>query len=279
MIEYKKKRFPKTRVATIDICTIGLEKHHIPAFIEIDVTESRKKIREKKREGKRISFTSWLIKVIGDTIKDHETVAAFLNGKGELIVFHDINVSMIVEKSLNGQKIPIPLVIEKVQERSVESICKQIADARSHNLEESEIVLQSSSAGVSAQDVVNPNIKRVNSWAERAYYYLPGFIRRYFWRYLLRHPKIAFSKMGNVSVTSLGMVGSANGWFVPVSVHPVCFGVGKVTKKPMVVEDRVEIREILNMTVLMDHDVIDGAPMARFIGDLTSRVCDCYGLT
>lgn len=258
MTEYKIKRFPKTRVATFDICDIGSKKHHIPALLEIDVTDTRKKVREIKRGGKRVSFTACLIKVIGDTIKDHENVAAYLNGRRELIVFDDVNVSMIVEKSLNGQKVPIPLVVEKAQQRSVESIFEQIEDARNHIFSEDEIVLQSRSV-----------------WPQRLYYTLPGFIRRAFWRYLLAHPRLAYRKMGNVSVTSVGMMGNANGWFVPVSIHPVSFGIGKVTKKAVVINDKIEIREILNMTVLMDHDVVDGAPMARFISDLSSRIERC----
>ena len=263
MKEYKVIRFPKTRVATFDICAIGREKHHIPALLEIDVTDSRKRIREIKRDGKRISFTAWLVKVIGSTIKDHENVAAYLKGKRELIVFKDVNISMIVEKSLNGQKIPIPLVIERVQDRSVESLYRQINEARNHQLGEKDIVLQSSAGA---------------NWPERLYYSLPGFIRRYFWRFMLAHPRMAYSRMGNVSVTSVGMMGSADGWFIPVSVHPISFGIGKVTKKPVVINDKIEIREILNMTVLMDHDLVDGAPMARFISDLSGRIEDSFCL-
>ena len=52
----------------------------------------------------------------------------------------------------------------------------------------------------------------------------------------------------------------------------ICFGIGKITKKPIVVNDRIEIREILNMTVLIDHDVIDGAQMARFISKLSDNI-------
>ena len=33
-----------------------------------------------------------------------------------------------------------------------------------------------------------------------------------------------------------------------------------------------EIRQILNMTVLLDHDVIDGGVMARFISDLSANI-------
>jgi pyruvate/2-oxoglutarate dehydrogenase complex dihydrolipoamide acyltransferase (E2) component len=78
--------------------------------------------------------------------------------------------------------------------------------------------------------------------------------------------------MGNVSITSLGMVGKINGWFIPISIHPICFGIGSIIKKPVVKDDKIEIGEILNITVLMDHDVVDGAPMARFIKDLSKNI-------
>ena len=89
---------------------------------------------------------------------------------------------------------------------------------------------------------------------------------------MLRSPKFAFSKMGNVSVTSVGMMGQINGWFIYKAVHPISFGIGSVLKKPMVVNDEVKIREILNATILIDHDVVDGAPMVRFLKDLTRNI-------
>lgn len=89
---------------------------------------------------------------------------------------------------------------------------------------------------------------------------------------LLKNPKAAFRTMGNVSVTSVGMIGKVNGWFIHTSVHPISFGVGSVLLKPVVINTEVKPREILNMTVLVDHDVIDGAPMVRFLGDLTECI-------
>lgn len=84
--------------------------------------------------------------------------------------------------------------------------------------------------------------------------------------------------MGNAVVSSLGMMGKINGWFIPKSVHPVCFGIGSVIKKPAVINDEIKIREILNMTILFDHDVIDGAPMVRFLKDLTFNIENASGL-
>jgi pyruvate/2-oxoglutarate dehydrogenase complex dihydrolipoamide acyltransferase (E2) component len=78
--------------------------------------------------------------------------------------------------------------------------------------------------------------------------------------------------MGNIAITSIGMLGKASGWFIPISVHPICFGIGKITKKPMVINDQIEIREILNITVLLDHDVADGSQMVKFISELSENI-------
>ncbi|MBN2362683.1 2-oxo acid dehydrogenase subunit E2 [candidate division WOR-3 bacterium] len=255
MPKSKIHRFPKTRIATIDICSVGLQKHHIAALIEVDVTAGREKIKKYKRERGRISFTAWLIKVISKTIKEYELAASYLEGKCSARIFEDINVSLIVEKEILGQKVPVPLIIEKADKRNVESITEQISEAKDRIVTEKDIVLQ-----------------RKTSFYERIYYVLPGFARRFFWNYVLKHPKTAYSKMGNVAFTSIGMMGNVTGWFIPVSVHPICFGISTITKKPVVVGDNIQIREILNMTILMDHDVIDGSPMARFLSDISQNI-------
>ncbi len=261
MTAYKEYLFPKTRLATIDVMAAGRRKHHIAGLLELDVTEGKIKIKEINRNGDKISFTSWLIKVICQTIKEHETVAAFQKGKRKLIVFNDINVSLIVEKVLDGHKIPVPLIIEKASDKTLEEITVQIRDAKNSAFTEKDIVLHKRSSRM-----------------ERLYYLLPGFIRRYFWSYLLSHPHFAFGKMGNVGLTSIGMIGNVSGWFIPSSIHPICFGVSSVVKKPRVINDVVVIRDVLNMTVLLDHDVIDGAPMARFISDLSGNIEKAMGM-
>lgn len=256
MTNYKIHRFPNSRIASIDVCEIGKQKHHVTGLVEIDVTLSRKKIRAyNKTHSNKISFNAWLINVIGSTIKKYETSASYLIGKNKLIIFDDINVSIVVEKDIKGQKVPIPLIIEKANEASIESITMQITEAKNKELTEKEIVLQ----------------KKTKKY-ERIYYLFPGFLRRYVWKFILKHPKIAYEKMGNVAFTSVGMMGKVNGWFIPISVHPICFGIGSIIRKPSVIDDRIEIREILNMSVLIDHDVIDGAPMARLISDLSKNI-------
>ena len=44
------------------------------------------------------------------------------------------------------------------------------------------------------------------------------------------------------------------------------------------VGDRIEIREVLDVTISIDHDVVDGAPMVRFVNDFQKLVEREYGL-
>ena len=251
-------RFQKivsTRIATFDVFEVGMRKHHVSAMLEFDVTESRAKLRKLRKMGVSVSFNAWLIKVIAAVLEKYPEAAAYVRNKKKLIIFDDINMSLIVEKKTGDTRVPVPLVIEKANRKSAAEISGEIEAAKSLDLKKGDIVL-----------------KQQSSVYQRLYYHLPGFIRRLFWRFLLKNPKAAYRTMGNVSVTSVGMIGKINGWFIHKSVHPISFGVGSVLMKPVVINNEVKPREILNMTILVDHDVIDGAPMVRFLGDLTEFI-------
>jgi len=249
---YSYKKIARSRIATFDIFAVGLLKHHVTAILEFDVTDSRRKLQEMRRSGINISFNAWLIKIISSVVLMHKESAAYLSGKRRLVIFDDINISILVEKNINGEKVPIPLVIKKTNEKSAVEINSEIIQAKGHELTGDDIVLN-----------------RKSTRSERIYYVLPGFLRRSAWRIMLKNPRFAYNNMGNVVVTSVGMMGKINGWFMHKSVHPLSFGIGSVLKKPVVIDNQVKVREVLNMTILCDHDVIDGAPMVRFLNDLT----------
>ena len=253
---YRTLEFPRTRLTTFDIGALSRRRHYVTALLELDVTMARRMLKEKRREGgARISFTAWLLKAIGDAVAQHREVAAFRCGKRRLMVFDDVNISILVEKQLKDRRIPLPLVIRRVNEKTAGEITAEIEKARAEKLEKEQMVLE-----------------RGSGPAERMYYSLPGTIRRLAWRIMLRHPHFIFRKMGNVVFTSVGMMGRVNGWFVQTSVHPLSFGAGSIIRKPVVSGDEVRIAEMLHLTVLIDHDAVDGAPMARFIAALAERI-------
>ena len=98
------------------------------------------------------------------------------------------------------------------------------------------------------------------------------------WRFILSRPRLAYEKMGNAVFTSVGMMGRVNGWFTQTSVHPISFGVGSIIRKPIVVGEDIKVREVLHMTLLIDHDAVDGAPMARFVKELSESIESGAGL-
>jgi len=249
------KRIPQSRIATFDTFSIGLQKHHVSAMLEFDVTDSRKRLQELRRSGINISFNAWIIKVISTLLQKYPEASAFLYNKKKLILFKDINISILVEKKIGDNRVPIPMIIEKTNSKNAIEISLEIENAKKQELSKDDIVL-------SKKPTLSENI----------YYQLPGFMRRAVWKIMLRNPKFVFKKMGNVVITSVGMIGKINGWFIHKSVHPLSFGIGSVLKKPVVIENEIRIREILNMTILIDHDIIDGAPMVRFLNDMTKYI-------
>ena len=44
------------------------------------------------------------------------------------------------------------------------------------------------------------------------------------------------------------------------------------------VEEQIVVREFLNLTIGLDHDIIDGAPAARFVNRFEELIEGAYGL-
>lgn len=261
--EYKTEAFPLSRISTIDIGIAGLKKHHIKALIELDVTEARKMIFQKKKLAEKISFNSWLIKCISHAVEEFPQIHGIRKGKRKVVIFDDVDISIMIEREIQGKKVPLPYVIRKTNEKSISDICSEIKNGQKQSIEdEGDYVLG----------------EKKNDFLMKLYYAMPGFIRKVVWKYIMQSPFLTKENMGTVMLTSVGMMGKINGWVMPVSVHPLSFAIGSIVKKPGVIDNRIEIREYLYVTVLVDHDVIDGAPAVRALSKLTKLVEKGFGL-
>jgi len=70
---------------------------------------------------------------------------------------------------------------------------------------------------------------------------------------------------GTFTVSNAGRFGSL--FFVPIINQPqsAILGVGKISKRPMVVDDRIEIRPMVYICVSYDHRIIPGAIAQQFL--------------
>lgn len=262
--DYNIEAFPESRIATLDIGAASQMKHHIKALLQIDVTDARRMISEKKEKGKSITFNSWLIKCISKAVEGSKEIHGIRKGKRKVVIFEDIDISIMIEREIKGERVPLPYVIRKTNEKSISEICDEIRRGQEQPIaDEGNYVLGDSK----------------NEYVMKAYYTMPSFVRRIIWERIVRSPFLTKQSMGTVMITSIGAAGRIDGWVIPVSVHPLCFAVGSIIEKPGVEDGRIEIREYLHMTASVDHDVIDGAPAVRILAglvDLAEKEFDSF---
>ena len=58
----------------------------------------------------------------------------------------------------------------------------------------------------------------------------------------------------------------------PPTLASLCVVVGGVSRRPRVVDDRIVVREVVDLTVTVDHNVVDGAPATRFGAELRRQM-------
>lgn len=76
------------------------------------------------------------------------------------------------------------------------------------------------------------------------------------------------------TITNYGALGSSFG--VPVINYPnsAILGIGMITKKPVVVDEAIEIGSVLPLSMSFDHRIIDGADAGRFMQTLKGLLSD-----
>jgi hypothetical protein len=108
--------------------------------------------------------------------------------------------------------------------------------------------------------------------------WLPGVVRRLFLWALFKKPRLLKEYYGTVLVTSIGMFGTGSGWGIPVTNHSLQLTLGGIGEKAAVVDHTIVVRDYLSLTISFDHDIIDGAPAARFTQRLKGLIESGYGL-
>jgi pyruvate/2-oxoglutarate dehydrogenase complex dihydrolipoamide acyltransferase (E2) component len=260
------RTFPRSRTATLDTLVWGRRRHHVPIMLEIDVTAAREGIRARKAEvGEAISFTGWIIKCLGRAVSEHPHMQALRKGKREFVLFHDVDVTIVIERALPEEgTLPMPYIIRRANEKSLLEIHGEIRAAQREAVEAGEVQVGAPRA----------------AWMTRLFTRLPRTARDLIvWRRLHRNPFLAKRAMGTVSVTALGMMGGGGmSWGIPIGIHPLVVAVGGIAQRAAIVSGQLAMREYLGLTVLFDHAVTDGAPVARFIARLQELMQAAHGL-
>jgi pyruvate/2-oxoglutarate dehydrogenase complex dihydrolipoamide acyltransferase (E2) component len=247
--------FPKMRRLMVDGGHLGRQKQTIHGLVEMDVTRARQAIRDHKAQtGETLSFTAFVIACLGQAVGINKHMHAYRNWRDQLVIFDDVDVNTLFEVEDGGRKIIRPHIIRAVNKKTFRDIHEEIR------------AFQAGHEG-----------SREAKFISR-FVLLPGFIRRLFLGFLLKNPHLVKEMNGTVLMTAVGMFGSGGGWGIPVSNHTLQVTLGGIAEKPGIVDGRIEIREYLSATVSFDHDIVDGAPAARFTQRLKELIESGLGL-
>ena len=241
------KKFPPARNVVVDELRMGQHQHTAYGMGEIDVTDVRKHIQDvKATTGETPSFTALVVHCVGKALDENKDVHAVRKGK-KLYIFDEIDISTIVERETQtGLKVPVMAVIRKANKKTFAEISDEIRKAQ-----------QSEFTGTSLG--TSKEAKQASMFGK-----MPGIVRRIVWWKVRNDPNFRKKMMGTVLITAVGMFGTKGGWAHAPTAWPVTVYVGGINKRPGVVDDRIEIREYLDLTLGVDHDLVDGAPAARY---------------
>ncbi len=244
------QQFSPLRQQQVDWLTIAQSRHLVHALVDVDVTDARQAVRVyRSRSGSPLSFTSFLVFVLANTIDEDRSLHGYRLGRRQLVMFDEVDVAVTVEHDIDGQKLPMPHLVRAANRKSVTEVQDALTSAQ-----------------------VEFSMSR---WLQRVlpvWLLVPGKVRRALWSLILRNPHRRKRIAGTAMVTSVGMFGSGSGWGVPTSIYSICLTIGSVSRKPVVMGSEIAIREVMCITISLDHDVIDGAPAARFIQRLKNAI-------
>ncbi len=239
---YRAERIPRTRRSAVDAGRFGRHKNIFHALVQADVTEARRALSAcSAQAGKKLSFTAYVIHSLGRAVHANPHLHAYLNWRRRLVIFQHVNIATMIEVDWEGYPVPMPHVLKRVDERDYLAISDELRSVQTN---------PSTSPGW-----------RYLKW----FVSLPGFLRRSFAWIVMRVPRSFRAYSSPVLVTAVGMFGKGGGWGIPKPSQTLTVTLGGIAERPGVVEGEIEIREYLDITISIDHDIVDGAPAARFI--------------
>lgn len=259
---YRVVDLPPGRRAWINLLDMSWPKHTVYGLLEVDVTVARQFFAaHKARTGETLSFTGYLTFCLAHAVDEDKTVQAYLKGRKQLVLFDDVNVGLMIEHNAGEKRALMGHVVRGANHKTFSQVHQEIR------------AVQSQPA---------PPSRGIPSWL-RSTLMLPWPLSRLFGAFLNmtmhRDPTRSVAMGGTVAITAVGMFGKGHsGWALTPTPESLGLVVGSIIPKPAVIDGRIEPREILHLTVMFDHDVIDGAPAARFTGRLVELIESGYGL-
>lgn len=245
---YRAEPFGRNRRMVAAASAVNRKQHTFHLVTEVDISEPRRLIVEHQEStGETLSLTGYIVTCLARTLAEFPGFNSFRRGR-RLIVLDDITISVLFEREIEGEAVPEPVGLRGVNRKSLRQVNDELRAAQRRT-------------GQPLGEASG------TAWVR----YIPGILLRTFIKLASR--SIAMQKrFGVIGVTAVGMFSSGPAWLVPLTSATVTVAVGGIARRIEVVDGTPQDRECLCLTILFNHDIVDGAPAARFSSRYAERL-------
>jgi pyruvate/2-oxoglutarate dehydrogenase complex dihydrolipoamide acyltransferase (E2) component len=228
--------------------------------VEVDVTDLEIYVAKMRKQGIKLTLTHVFTSIIANALKSDVPELNCFVRRGNIIQREQVDamVSVLVHDSemssvriQNADKLNLNQLVEKLSEG--------IAKLRSGD-EDKTMQMK----GV---------IARI-PWPFRGWIF--NFIKRLTVSWGISIPAIGLTanNFGSFVITNIGSIGLDTGFpaLFPISNVAMVFVMGGVFKKPLVVNDKIEIRRVISLSCALDHRLVDAIHGGRLFKIIKDRV-------
>ena len=237
-VELDRRPFPAERRIVLGGLRSGRRMATMTALVQVDVSEAWERIHADD-----LSPTAFVLACVGRAVAAHPEVHAYRGWSGRLVMHRHVDIATMVEVQTPDGYFPLAHPVRNSEARNVSEISSELRSIR-----------HDPSASTSGRLLMR--------WGSKAGQ-MPGLIGL---GYLTaRHSPRVRRRTGTVTASSVGMMMGGNGFAIGTpTISTLTVIIGGTGERPWVVDGELTIRTILDLTVQIDHRVVDGAPAARF---------------
>jgi hypothetical protein len=236
--------YPRLRNFVLDVLAEGRRKNIAHIMLEAEIGGIAERLAQRRQQAQELlSMTAYIAKSFACAIEADKRVQAYRLGKSRLIAFDDIDLAFLIERQWEGASIPVFYLVRAAQRKTAPQIHRELQAARTTPL--------------GTDGPMNA--------LEMQFFLLPRFLRKAVWFVIRRNPYWFKDVAGTAAVTSLGMYGSGTAAGIPITPMTLTLTIGTIEKQPVLNNGQLVERDVVHLVLSVDHDVVDGAPLMRFI--------------
>ena len=219
--------------------------------VDIDVTELEQFITQKRKEGIKTTLTHLITLIIGRAFNEEVPELNTYIRRGKVIKRPavDAMVSVLLKGGEMGS-----VKVENADQITVSELSEIIATK-----------IKQSRRGDENRAMQSKHLLSSIPWPFRAWLFNLYKLVTIDWGIALPGLKLSSDSFGSYVVSNIGSLGLDTGYaaLLPSSNVSVVLIIGKVYKKPVVINDEIVPRKIFTLSATLDHRVVDGSHGGR----------------